>query len=115
MAKSMLAALRAAFSAEAANLSLEAEEEDVPMGGRPNSHEEENSMRENEGKPAAGILAGITDAALAEVAADAVAAAKAEGAKAERDRLTGILGQRASKARRRACQRLSIWRSNRLA
>ncbi|MBU2533320.1 MAG: Clp protease ClpP [Alphaproteobacteria bacterium] len=67
----------------------------VPIGGRHQPQEEENSMPANNGKPAATILAGITDAAMASIATQAVEAASIEGntagREAERERLTGIL------------------------
>lgn len=96
MAKSMLAAIRAALHAEAAELVPDIGEDGVPLGGRQDTQQEETQMSVNKGKPAAEILAGITDAAISEMAAEAVASARAEagaeGAKAERERLSGILG-----------------------
>ena len=96
MATSMLAALRNAMHAGPADDIPDSGDEDVPMGGRPDTQTEENSMSVNQNASAAAILAGITDQAIADAAKEAVAAAraegKAEGAKETHEKISAALG-----------------------
>lgn len=85
MSNSILAAVRAAMHADPAEESPDEGEGGVPTGGRHDSQQEETSMSETDGKPAATTEAGIPKAEHDA----AVTAARDEGHKAGAEAATG--------------------------